>query len=60
LLKAAREQYQITYKGKHIRIPSEFSSQTLIARKAWRNIFQAEREEWPTKNILSSKDVLQP
>jgi hypothetical protein len=43
ILKAAREKCQLTYKGKHIRITSDISAQTLKARKAWSNLIQAER-----------------
>jgi hypothetical protein len=34
ILKAKREKYQLSYKGKHIRITSDFSLNTLKARKA--------------------------
>jgi hypothetical protein len=40
ILKAAREKHQLTYKGKHLRITSYFSTQTLKARKAWSNILK--------------------
>ena len=39
IVKAAREKHQITYKGKPIRM-SDFSAQTLKARRAWNNIFK--------------------
>uniref|UniRef100_A0A8D2AN27 L1 transposable element RRM domain-containing protein n=1 Tax=Sciurus vulgaris TaxID=55149 RepID=A0A8D2AN27_SCIVU len=44
ILKAAREKCQITYKGKPIRISADFSAQTLKAKRAWNNIFQALKE----------------
>jgi hypothetical protein len=44
ILKASQEKLQLTYKGKHIRITSELSSQTLTAKKAWSNITQVLRE----------------
>jgi hypothetical protein len=44
ILKSAREKLQLAYKGEHIRITSNFSAQTLKARKSWSNIIQALRE----------------
>ena len=41
ILKAVREKNQITFRGKPIRISADFSIQTLNARRAWNNIFQA-------------------
>jgi hypothetical protein len=38
-LKAIREKKQITYKGKPIKITSEFSKETLKARRAWSVVF---------------------
>jgi hypothetical protein len=42
-LKAAREKCQVTYKGKSIRI-TDFSTETLKARNAWRKVFQTLKE----------------
>jgi hypothetical protein len=44
ILKASREKCPLTYKGKHVRITSDLSAQTLKAKKAWSNIIQALRE----------------
>jgi hypothetical protein len=41
VLKASREKHQLTQKGKHIRITSDLSTQTLKARKAYSNAIQA-------------------
>jgi hypothetical protein len=42
MLKASREKLcQLTYKGKHLRVTSELSAQTLKVRKAWSNIMQS-------------------
>ena len=41
ILKAVREKYQVTYKGKPIRITSDFSPDTM---KAWTVIIQTLRE----------------
>jgi hypothetical protein len=35
ILKSITEKKQITYKGKHIKIIADFSTETLKARKAW-------------------------
>jgi hypothetical protein len=44
ILKAIREKKQITYKGKPIKIPADFSTETLKARRAWGEIFGALNE----------------
>jgi hypothetical protein len=56
ILKAAREKKQITYKGKTIKIAADFSTETLIARRAQSEIFWAQNENnfnprirYPTK-----------
>jgi hypothetical protein len=41
ILKDVREKKQITYKGKSIKITADFSTETLKARRAWGEIFQA-------------------
>jgi hypothetical protein len=43
-MKAAKEKRQVTYKGKSIRITADFSTQTLNARRSWKDIFQAQKE----------------
>jgi hypothetical protein len=40
-LKAVREKKQITYKSKAIKIIADFSTETLKARRAWTEVFQA-------------------
>ena len=52
ILKAAREKHQITYRGKPMRIAADFSTQTLKARRAWNNIFQALKEYGYQPRIL--------
>jgi hypothetical protein len=44
ILKATNEKRQITYKGKPIRIKADFSTQTLNARRSWKDIIQALKE----------------
>jgi hypothetical protein len=43
-LKSAREKKQITYKGKAIKITTDFSMETLKARRAWIQVFWALNE----------------
>ena len=40
LLKAAREKWQITYKGTPIRLRADFSAETLQARREWHDILK--------------------
>ena len=51
-MKATREKHQITYRGRLIRIAADFSTQTLKARRAWNNIFQALKELGCQRRIL--------
>jgi hypothetical protein len=44
VLKAVKEKRQVTYKGKPIRIISDFSTQTPNARRLWKDIIQALKE----------------
>jgi hypothetical protein len=44
ILKAVREKKQITYRGKLIKITEDFSTETLKARRAWSELFQALNE----------------
>jgi hypothetical protein len=52
ILKAVREKKQITYKGKPIKIIADFSTETLKARRAWGEIFQALNENNFNTRIL--------
>ena len=40
ILKAARGKKRVTYKGIHIRLSSDFSEETLQARRGWKEVFQ--------------------
>jgi TolA-binding protein len=51
-LKAVREKIQVTYKGKPIKITADFSTETLKARRAWGEIFQALSENSYNPRIL--------
>jgi hypothetical protein len=52
ILKAVREKKQITYKGKPIKIIADFSTETLKARRAWGEVFQALNENNFNPRIL--------
>ena len=43
ILKAAREKKEVTYKGASIRLATDFSRETLQARREWQKIFQVMR-----------------
>jgi hypothetical protein len=51
-LKAVREKKQITFKGKPIKIPADFSTETLKARRAWGEICRALNENNFNPRIL--------
>jgi hypothetical protein len=40
-LKAVREKKQVTYKGKPMKIASDFSTEALKARRAWNEVIRA-------------------
>ena len=40
ILKAAREKDTVTYKGVPIRLSTDFSKETLQARRSWQEVFQ--------------------
>ena len=43
ILKAAREKQEVAYKGAPIRLATDFSMETLQARREWQKIFQVMR-----------------
>uniref|UniRef100_A0A8D1H2Z2 L1 transposable element RRM domain-containing protein n=1 Tax=Sus scrofa TaxID=9823 RepID=A0A8D1H2Z2_PIG len=45
ILKAAREQKQITYKGTPVRLLADFSAETLQARREWHDILDVMQEK---------------
>jgi hypothetical protein len=51
-LKAVKVKKQITYKGKSIKITADFSTETLKARRAWAEVFQALNENNFNTRIL--------
>ena len=52
VLKAAREKQNVTYKGKPIRLSSDFSTETLQARREWHDIFNAMKQKSLKPRIL--------
>ena len=60
ILKAARYKWAITYKGRHIRVVADLSTETWQARKEWQEIFYVmHRKKYAAENPLSSKSVIQ-
>ena len=47
ILKAATEKDTVTYKGVPIRLPADFSKETLQARRGWKEVFK----------VLKGKDL---
>ena len=56
ILKAARERKKVTYKGKHIRFSSDFSTETLQARRQWHDIFNAMKQKGLNQEYYSQHD----
>jgi hypothetical protein len=44
ILKAVREKSQVTYKGRSIRITSDFLPEAMKARRSWTDVIQTLRE----------------
>ena len=56
ILKAAREKQEVTYKGAPIRLATDFSMETLQARKEWqKNIPSNENQRPATKATLPKR-----
>ena len=56
LLRAAREKETVSYKGVPIRLATDFSTETLQARRGWKEVFKNKERQGPTSKItLSSK-----
>ena len=52
LLKAARDKNKMTYKGKPIRLTSDFSAETLQARREWHDVFNAMKQKGLEPRLL--------
>ena len=60
ILKAAREEQQVTYKGNPIGLTTDLSAETLQARREWQDIFKALNGGKPaTKITVPGKDLIQ-
>ena len=56
-LKAARERQRVTYKGVPMRLPADFSKDTLQARRDSRSI-QSDEKQGPTTYITRPSKVI--
>ena len=52
IFKAAREKQLVTYRGTPIRIPADFSAETLQTRREWHDIFKVMKGERLQPKIL--------
>ena len=60
ILKTAREKQLVTYKGILIKLSTDFSAETLQARKEWCDIFKVLKGiKLPTKSTLPGKVMIQ-
>ena len=57
ILKAAREKQQITYKRIPIRLPADFSAETLQARREWQDIFKVMKGKNLQQRLLYSARI---
>ena len=58
ILKAARENQRVAYKGVPVRLSPDFSKETLKARRDWQESIQSDEKQGPTTKItLSSKAI---
>ena len=56
ILKAAREKQEVTYKGAPIRLVTDFSMETLQARREWQKIFQVMRNGGLQPRLFTQQD----
>nr|KAF6382552.1 hypothetical protein mPipKuh1_008914 [Pipistrellus kuhlii] len=52
ILKAARERQKVTYKGTHIRLTTDFSTETYQARREWDKIYKVMQRKGLNPRIL--------
>ena len=52
IVKAARDKQEVTYKGVPIRLATDFSMETLQARREWQKIFQVMRHRGLQPRLL--------
>ena len=58
-LKVDRENKQVTFKEKSIRIMADFSLQTITSRRAWSKVLQVGKKKIPTQSDIPCKTLLQ-
>ena len=54
ILKAARDKWALTYKGRHIRVVADLSTETWQARREWQEIFNVMNRKNMQPRILYS------
>jgi hypothetical protein len=54
-LKAVRDKNQIMYKGKPIKITTDFSTETLKTRRAWSEVFQMNENNFSPRILYPAK-----
>ena len=52
ILKASRKKQEVTYKGAQIRLATDFSMETLQARRDWQEIFQVMKNKGMQARLL--------
>jgi hypothetical protein len=60
MLKVIRENGQVTYKGRYIRITPDFSTDTLKARRSWVDAIKTLREQKCKPRLLSIMNIYDP
>ena len=56
ILKAPREKETVTYKGVPIRLPADFSKETLQARRGWKEVFEVVKgKDLPARLLCPAK-----
>ena len=60
ILKAAREEQQVTYKGNPIHVTADLPAETMQARREWQDIFKVLKgKKSTTKITVPGKDLIQ-
>ena len=58
VLKAARQNHQVTYRGIPMRLSADFSKETLQARRDWQEVFSHAKQGPTAKIALRSQDIM--
>ena len=59
ILKAAREEQQVTYNRNPIHLTADLSAETLQARREWQDIFKVLKGKNTTKITVPGKNLIQ-